>query len=203
MDTTRTPQPLEPHEVAGMCEAVADSGTITGVRTAALIAFLYRSGLRISEALAVTPNDLDERPGGVYVHVRAGKGGRSAYCRLLADSSGFIALWMGMRAGLGVGKTDPLFCTVSRGDKQAPGSALDRSDQLKALKRAGRLAGVSKRVTCHNMRHSHATLLYAVLKQPTAVVQDQLRHVRPQTTDLYLKRLGCSHTLDQLDGLAA
>ncbi len=186
-----------------MCESVAETDSITGIRTAGLIAFLYRSGLRISEALAVTPNDLDERPGGVYINVRHGKGGRQAFCRLLEDTSGYFALWLGVRAGLGVDKDDPIFCTFSRGDRREPGSALDRSDSLKALKRAGRLSGVSKTITCHNMRHSHATLLYATLGMPTAVIQDQLRHVRPATTDLYLKRLGCTHTLDQLDGLAA
>ena len=43
-------------------------------RTRGLITSLWRAGLRISEALALTESDLDPKTGSVLV--RAGKGGR-------------------------------------------------------------------------------------------------------------------------------
>jgi integrase len=43
-------------------------------RTLSLIAILWRAGLRISEALALTESDLDPKNGSVLV--RAGKGGK-------------------------------------------------------------------------------------------------------------------------------
>ena len=43
-------------------------------RTRALIAILWRAGLRISEALALTESDLDPKTGSVLV--RVGKGGK-------------------------------------------------------------------------------------------------------------------------------
>jgi integrase/recombinase XerC len=42
-------------------------------RTRALVAILWRAGLRISEALALTESDLDPKTGSVLV--RSGKGG--------------------------------------------------------------------------------------------------------------------------------
>jgi integrase len=45
-----------------------------GARLRAIIVVLSRAGLRISEALALTENDLDRRRGAVLV--RAGKGGK-------------------------------------------------------------------------------------------------------------------------------
>ena len=45
----------------------------TGVRNRALIAVLYRCGLRIGEALALMSKDLDEKAGSIRVH-HAGSG---------------------------------------------------------------------------------------------------------------------------------
>ena len=52
------PEPLNPDEVKGLIR-VCSKRAATGVRNRALIAVLYRAGLRISEALALYPKDLD------------------------------------------------------------------------------------------------------------------------------------------------
>jgi len=184
-----------------MTDTAADSGSITGLRTAALVSFLFNTGLRISEALAVRPRDLQDRGDMQVVNVQRGKGGRQGISVRLGDR-GQLAHWMAVRAGLGVSDDAPLFCTISRGDRQEPGSSLDRNDVRRCIKALAKRTGIHKRVDCHCMRHSHAVHLYAELGQPVAVVQDQLRHVNPRTTDTYLKRLGCSHTLDLLAGLS-
>jgi integrase len=49
-------------------------------RTRALIAILWRAGLRISEALALTESDLDPKTGSVLV--RSGKGGKRRVVRM-------------------------------------------------------------------------------------------------------------------------
>lgn len=46
-------------------------------RLRALVVLLWRAGLRISEALALTESDLDPTRGSILV--RSGKGGRSAW----------------------------------------------------------------------------------------------------------------------------
>ena len=69
---------LYPADLPTVEEIVAVMRTIgdraEGHRLRALIVLLWRAGLRISEALALTEADLDRRPGAVLV--RRGKGGR-------------------------------------------------------------------------------------------------------------------------------
>jgi integrase len=64
-------------------------------RTRALIAILWRAGLRISEALALTETDLDPKTGSVLV--RVGKGG---LCRI-RHSLPYVAPGTMLRAGAG------------------------------------------------------------------------------------------------------
>ena len=56
--TRREIDVLGPEEVASLLDSCS-SNFRTGVRNRALIALLYGSGLRISEALALRPKDLD------------------------------------------------------------------------------------------------------------------------------------------------
>src|SRR3954468_4208509 len=49
-------------------------GGVSGLRLHALVAVMWRSGLRVSEALALAETDLDRRRGAVLV--RRGKGGK-------------------------------------------------------------------------------------------------------------------------------
>ena len=67
------PEILTDTEVLAVMRACGESDT--GVRNQALIAILYRSGLRVAEALALYPKDVDPAAG--TVRVLCGKGGRS------------------------------------------------------------------------------------------------------------------------------
>jgi site-specific recombinase XerC len=62
---------LSHDEVLALLAACGDSPT--GVRHRALLALLYRSGLRLNEALQIRPKDLDLANGAV--RVLFGKGG--------------------------------------------------------------------------------------------------------------------------------
>ncbi len=52
------PEPLSADDVKGLIRACSKRAS-TGIRNRALIAVLYRAGLRIGEALALLPKDLD------------------------------------------------------------------------------------------------------------------------------------------------
>ena len=56
------PEPLTAEEVKALIRACSKRAC-TGVRNRALIAVLYRAGLRIGEALALLPKDLDAQAG--------------------------------------------------------------------------------------------------------------------------------------------
>jgi site-specific recombinase XerD len=64
-------------------------------RTRGLIAILWRAGLRISEALALTETDLDPKTGSVLV--RSGKGGKSRTvgpgCGIVTRRAALLASW--------------------------------------------------------------------------------------------------------------
>ena len=69
---------LSPEEVLALLRACS-SRARTGIRNRALIAVLYRGGLRISEALALRPKDVDQAAG--TVTVLHGKGDQPAHGR--------------------------------------------------------------------------------------------------------------------------
>ena len=64
-------EPLTPNEVKALINACSKRA-VTGIRNRALIVVLYRAGLRVSEALALQPKDLD--PIASTIRVLHGKG---------------------------------------------------------------------------------------------------------------------------------
>ena len=117
-------------------------------RTRALIAILWRAGLRISEALALTESDLDPKTGSVLV--RVGKGGKRRMVGM--DDWGWehVARWTEHRVQLPIG---PLFCILAgptRGRGWSPTAARGE------LRRLAAEAGARRRFAPHQLRHAHA-----------------------------------------------
>ena len=79
-----------------------------GRRLRGLIAIMWRSGLRIQEALALTEADLDHRRGSLLV--RRGKGGRRRQVGI--DAWGWEQLdpWLELRRELPIGR---LLCVIN------------------------------------------------------------------------------------------
>jgi site-specific recombinase XerD len=70
--------------------------TPTGLRDRALIALLYRTGLRINEALSLYPKDLELAEGSV--RVLNGKGGKSRTVGLDPGAAAVIERWLDARS---------------------------------------------------------------------------------------------------------
>ena len=79
-----------------------------GLRMRGLIVVLWRAGLRIHEALALTEADLDARRGSVLV--RRGKGGRRREVGMDDWAWEQLQQWLDFRVALPVG---PLFCILT------------------------------------------------------------------------------------------
>jgi integrase len=96
---TFPPEPLTPDEVAaiiGECSARSR----TGIRNRALLTILYRSGLRISEALALKPADVDfKRHACRVLHV---KGDKATVRGFHPSADDALARWIDTRKGLGL-----------------------------------------------------------------------------------------------------
>ena len=168
--------PPRTEEIIAVMRQTADDRH--GARLRALIAVLWRGGLRIQEALALRERDLDPRRGSLLV--RRGKGGRRRETGM--DSWGWeqLAPWLAARVELPVG---PLFCII---DGPTRGRSWSSAGVRIELRRLATQAGVRRRFAPHQLRHAHAVEL-AREGVPLNVIQRQLGHANLGTTSIYLQ----------------
>jgi integrase/recombinase XerD len=170
-----------------------------GVRNKALIAVLWRSGLRIQEALDLEPRDVDPAAGSV--RVRHGKGDKDRVVGM--DPAAFAVLqdWLDLRAKLITRRRrlgQPVFCLITTGKVGGPmRSALVRD----MLNRAAARAGVEKRVHPHGFRHTCASDMEAE-GFGLSEISAQLGHTRVSTTERYIKRVAPGALLRRVQGRA-
>src|SRR3954451_9616807 len=141
--------PADPPSVEEIVAVMRQAGTSTqGLRVRALVVILWRAGLRIGEALALTESDLDERRGSVLV--RHGKGDKRREVGM--DGWGWQQLppWIERRLALPVG---PLLCVASGSTTGRPWAPSAARAQLRPLAAE---AGVRRRFAPHQLRHAHA-----------------------------------------------
>jgi integrase/recombinase XerD len=157
----------------------------TGVRNRALIAVLWRCGLRLGEALALAPKDFDPDAGTLVV--QRGKGGKRRVVGVDAGTAALVGRWLEVRRRRGIAG-GPLFCTLA-------GRPMDQSYVRHLLPRLARRAGVERRVHAHGLRHAFAVDL-ARSGAPIFVVRDALGHSSVATTQVYLSRVGAHEAVD-------
>ena len=167
---------LEPEEARAVIGAV-DRRSQHGERDHALLLFLYNTGARVSEALAVHVCDLRlERPRQVRL---LGKGRKERICPLWSETAS--ALHRIMRAGTAEGF---LF-------RNSRGSPLTRDGVAYLLRKYVRVAAQQvpalrkRRVSPHVMRHSCAVALLQAGVDIT-VIRDYLGHASVATTSRYI-----------------
>jgi site-specific recombinase XerD len=175
------PEPLERGEVLRLLNGCGRGPC--GLRNRALIVTLWRCGLRVSEALALYPRDLDVSNG--IIRVRRGKGGKHRPVGIDPQALAVIEQWMAARAKLGIGGRSPLFCKV---DVRVRGGELRTQYVRTMLKRAAANAGIDKRVHPHGLRHTHAFEL-SLEGVPLPLIQRQLGHSSLATTARYVDHL--------------
>jgi len=107
-----------------------------GRRLRALIVVLWRAGLRIHEAFALSESDLDHRRGSVLV--RRGKGGRRREVGMDEWAWEQLEPWNAVRLELPVG---PLFCVINGPTRGRPWSP---SAVRAELRRTAAAAGVRR-----------------------------------------------------------
>ena len=163
---------LTPEEVRALL-AQCSATSSYGLRHRALITLLYRTGLRLGEALALRLKDVDLAVGSVTV--LHGKGDRRRTVGIDPGATRVVEIWIARRRLLGIPAEAPLFCTL---DSASMTPSLVRS----MLPRLAKRAGIIKRVHAHGFRHTHA---YELMMEgvPMAIIQQQLGHVSLATTN--------------------
>jgi site-specific recombinase XerD len=186
------PEPIRVEDVVALldvCVARAPGPTaeIAAQRLRALIVILYRTGVRISEALALSESDLDRSE--MALTVRHGKGGRRR--TVLMDEWGWHELeqWLAVRTKFAPG---PIICVV-RG--RTAGQPMADADVRRQLSAANKRAALRRRSNPHAFRHGFSVEFHRE-EHDLLALQRQLGHSTLTVTQVYLR------TIDDLDALA-
>ena len=181
------PELLTPEDVRALLAACSTTAP-TGIRNRALVVTLYRAGLRLDEALALVPADVDVAAG--VIHVGCRSGGHERDAGIDAPALSLVRHWLRARASLRLGGEAPLFCTLS-------GGRIHPAYVRQLLPRLAEKAGVDKRVHAQGLRYTHAAEL-AAEGMPAELIQAQLGHESLASTDRYLRRMSAADRLNAL-----
>lgn len=182
------PEPLSEAEVAALLGATGRSPS--GIRNWALVWTLYRTGLRLAEALALLPRDITADG----LRVRHGKGDKARTVPLPDEARHALEHWMVVRERYASGR-QPVFCLITKGKEGLP---VDQAYVRAMLRRLGDKAGLDKRVHAHGLRHSYAVRLARREGVKLMHVQIALGHSNVATTAKYLRTLGADELLEEL-----
>lgn len=166
---------LRPEEVSAIIEASRKFRY--GERNALLIKVLYQCGLRISEALSLTPSHLT-RVDGIPCMRILGKGGKE---RLVHVPENLFSQLLAFAYQKGLKPNESFF-------------KLNRKNAHKMIVKAANLAGIKKRVYPHLLRHSCAIERLRQTGNPKAL-QMHLGHSTLTMTMRYLSTLTMEEAL--------
>jgi site-specific recombinase XerD len=174
-------------EVKALIKACSNRAP-TGIRNRALLALLYRGGLRIGEALALQAKDVDASKGAV--RVLHGKGDKARSVGLDPGALALLGRWLDRRQKLQLNGRHALFCTLR-------GVPLLSSYVRALLPRLAKRAGIEKRVHPHGLRHTHAAEL-AAERMPVNLIQQQLGHANLAVTSRYLDHIAPQERIEAM-----
>lgn len=184
------PKSLNEQEVEGLLNS-PDINLPIGLRDKAMLELLYASGLRVSELVTISVNEVSTQDGVVRV---TGKGDKTRLVPMGEEASDWIERYLkhGRTEILKKRLSHDLFVTTR-------GSAMTRQAFWYLIKRYAVQAGIQKTMSPHVLRHAFATHLLnhgADLR----VVQMLLGHSDISTTQIYthvarerLKKLHSDH----------
>ncbi len=163
------PSVLSPEEIERILE-IPNTKTLKGIRDRTILELLYSSGLRVSELCELKTEDLDFNRGVIRIK---GKGDKERIVPLGEEA----LFWL--KKYLNTQKTKEKFVFVSKRGKH-----ITRQRVWQIIKEYAKMAGVTKNISPHTLRHSFAT--HILLKgADLRVVQELLGHSSIKTTEIY------------------
>lgn len=180
---------LTPEEVQALIDGCSVKAP-TGIRNRAMIMLMYRSGLRVSEIMALRPSDINTAKHSI--RVLHGKGDKATTRGFDPSATDALVRWMDTRKALGITR-GPLFCTLE-------GKAVHPQYARNLLTRLGGKAGIEKRVHPHGLRHTYADELRAA-KMDVGAISKLLGHSSISVTSRYLDHLSNDQAIAALDDI--
>ena len=164
------------HDDVDRLLAAPDNTTSLGQRDIAMLELLYATGLRVSELVGLHIVNVNLDPG--YIRT-VGKGSKERLVPMGEKARDAIKFYLTYgRQDLIKGKNIPFIFLNSRG------SSISRQGFWKIIKKYGIIAGITKKITPHSLRHSFASHLLEGGADLRAV-QVMLGHVDISTTQIY------------------
>jgi len=170
---------LNAEEVETMC-AVPDITTVNGLRDRAIIELLFSTGLRVSELVNLDRDHINLTRREFMVR---GKGQKDRPVFVSLDAANWIDTYLSKRED----NLKPLFVSTPRKtnpDMSGNYRRLTARSVQRIVSKCALLAGITKHVSPHSLRHSYATDLLmngADLRS----VQAMLGHANIATTQIY------------------
>lgn len=172
----RLPKALPVHDVLKLLETPPPEGE-RALRDRALLELLYSTGARISEAVGLDVDDIDDTERTVLLD---GKGGKQRLVPIGRPALEAVDAYL-VRAR-------PALAAHGRGTPamflNARGTRLSRQSAWQVLKTTAESAGITAGVSPHTLRHSFATHLLEG-GADVRVVQELLGHASVTTTQVY------------------
>lgn len=172
---TKLPQVLNIEEVESLLR-VPDRNTPLGLRDSAFLELLYATGLRVSEIVSLSLNDINLEAGYLIAY---GKGSKERVVPIGEVSQNVIGEYLKKSRPTLLHNKQSSYLFVTRSAKP-----ISRQGFWKIIKKYSSAAGIKKNITPHTLRHSFASHLLergADLRS----VQMMLGHVDISTTQIY------------------
>ena len=170
--TKSLPHVLSPDEAAKLLEFKAND--LITLRDKAMFELFYSSGLRLTELINLTPENLNFTESTVLVH---GKGDKTRVVPIGRQAIQALREWMKQRGALLKPGENALF--LSRNGRGISSRSVSQRLKMRALQQ-----GISLNVHPHVLRHSFASHLLQSSADLRAV-QEMLGHANISTTQTY------------------
>ncbi|TAN37596.1 MAG: site-specific tyrosine recombinase XerD [Verrucomicrobia bacterium] len=170
------PDTLSYKEVERLLSAPPEKSKLY-LRDRALLETFYASGLRVSEVASLRVEDVHFDAG--YVRC-IGKGNKERVVPMGESARAAIRVYLeALRPHLTAGHAEATALFLTRA-----GHALSRKTLWLMIKKYAQVAGITKRISPHTLRHSFASHLLAN-GAPLRVIQEMLGHADIATTQIY------------------
>ncbi len=177
---------ISPTELGRLLEAPLSNPKNLGLkayRDKAILELLFSTGLRVSELCSLT-SDIDLKSDQFSIR---GKGGKVRVVFISDEAKEFLKKYMDLRKDF----SEALFVKVpkentkeEKTNKLSPGKPLTRRSVERIVKEYATIAGITKKVTPHVIRHCFATNLLGNGADIRSV-QMMLGHANISTTQIY------------------
>ena len=176
---TSLPKSLTEDEVVRLFTAAGEiEDEATSKRLVCMLEVLYASGMRVSEMIALEVNTVSRRQASITI---TGKGGKERIALLGEAAHQALEEWLNLRDKNPDFLTSPYLFPAKNSEAH-----MTREQAYAEIARLGRLAGITKKISPHMLRHSFATHMLnrgADLRS----LQILLGHSSITTTEIYTK----------------